>query len=349
MSKILLGSRFFNYLNGELSVVKIIGFKNESLARIRVLKKNGKDVVQKTTYNIPIEALEEDYTLLNPDCYISFIIANVNVGPDDDKRTIQDVIVSMHRIDDINGRNTTPYCVCRQNIRNLFSDTIKRHDMDFEVGMTMSIETVPEGIDYNIMTACDGVAKALQVVGYNDDNLEDILQCIKPKDMREFDRTLSILKEEYTNNIPEAYRKEALCSECYRGYCRTLKLLLTHTDFMYDYERGFYITKFPQLDMSKSFKGNGDICNSEVFLATADQIDIIRAAYNIDIYNPCFIKYDKDVELSQIRRNKLLIKDMNNDVYICIYDTKNGSIENNYIPLVGNVNVFNKDHINHIL
>ena len=342
MSEIVVGSKFFRYDNkGNLNVVRVIGYKNLFTLTVKQLKKDGKNIPPSgipgvlSVYNVSRELLEQEYTLLEPDGAMFFITAKLKVGEKREKE-INDIIISLYKYDDIIRNNTTPAAVCRQNIRNLFFDTAKIYDQFEEVGMCMTPETTPPNIDYNIMTACDGVDKLIKIFTYCDDNLDDILGCIKGKYMREMNTVLAQLKEMALNasSLGSEDKLEAMNADIYHGYCKTVKTLLKHTEFMYDYERAFYITKFNNINMDfdKVAGSNED----DTFIVLSSVIDILEKAYNMEIYNPCFIKFDKDIDLSKIPRNKLLIKDFNDVVYICMYDTKE-SPEGALLTKLGNV------------
>lgn len=316
LSKVILGSRYFKYdSRNELRVIKIVSYANIETANAILLR--GTSAVKR--FKIPIAKLEEDYTLLNPDAYVSFNIVSL-------QDNIEDVIVTINRLSDIAKGNNKPYAVTRQNIINIHSTYIKAYENDHEIGMTLSIESCPEGFDFNIMTACNEIKKNITIAGYCDDNLEDILMCIKSKYIKDFNNILYTLYTDHINSIPKEYRMEAMKSgRIHRGYCQTLKELLEYHEFMYDYERAFSIIKIPELDLI-NMKMSGDSING--FIVNSEALDIIEKTYSTKIYNPVFIKFDKDINLSLIKRDKLLIKDKHNTVYIVMYTSEEELIYN---------------------
>lgn len=316
LSKVILGSRYFKYdSKNELRVIKVVGYSNIETANVILIK--GTSAVKR--FKIPIDKLEEDYTLLNPDAYISFNI----VGLQDN---IEDIIVTINRLSDIAKGNNSPYAVTRQNIVNVHSTYIKAYENDHEIGMTLSIESCPEGFDFNIMTACNEIKKNITIAGYCDDNLEDILMCIKSKYIKDFNNVLYTLYTDHINSVPKEYRLEAMKSgRIHRGYCQTLKELLEYHEFMYDYERAFSIVKIPELNLT-TMRISGDSING--FLINSTALDIIEKTYSKKILNPLVIRFDKDINLSLIKRNKLLIKDINNKVYIVMYTSEEELIYN---------------------
>lgn len=171
---VLLGSKWYRYdKDGNLVVVRVVRHNSDTNVSIIKLKQKIDEVQSLEKRKIDVHDLEDAYTLLNPDGYVTFNI--VTIGNKEDGKPVQDVVVTLHRLKDLNTGNKVPYAVCRQNVINTYSTVIMKHSTDWEVGMTMSVETIPEGIDYNIMTACNSCDKVIAVAAYLDDNLEDII------------------------------------------------------------------------------------------------------------------------------------------------------------------------------
>lgn len=311
---VLLGSKWFKYdKDGNLNVVRVISHANRETVSVIDLKQKLEDVQLKHRRKISIDVLEDAYTLLNPDAYVSFNI--VDIG--NEEKSIKDVIVSIHRLKDLQKLNNVPYAVCRQNVINTYSTVIMKHSTDWEVGMTMSIETIPEGIDYNIMTACNKCDKVITVAGYLDDNLEDLLMCIKLKDLSEYDRVLVDLYHDHINSIPKEFREEACKVPIHKGYCRYLKQLLEYTDFMYDYERAFGVANIKDVKFSSDHIIEGDPING--FLVDSETLNKIQKAYGFKFINPIFMLFDKDINIDELENEVALIKDATGHVYLCNY------------------------------
>ena len=253
--------------------------------------------------------------MLNPDGYVTFNI--VTIGNKEDGKPVQDVVVTLHRLKDLNTGNKVPYAVCRQNVINTYSTVIMKHSTDWEVGMTMSVETIPEGIDYNIMTACNTCDKVIAVAAYLDDNLEDILGLVKPKDLHEYDFVLNELYKDHINNIPKLFREEACKAPIHKGYCRYLAQLLDYTDFMYDFERAFGIAKINDIEINDECIEQGDLING--FIMKKPQLEIIEKAYGFKFINPIFMLFDKDINIDELSDEIALVKDCRNKIFLCNY------------------------------
>jgi hypothetical protein len=97
---------------------------------------------------------------------------------------------------------------------------------------------------------------------------------------------------------------------------------------MYDYERAFGITKFKDINILESTI-RGDTYNGCIIDELA--VKKIEKAYGIIMFNPIFISYDMDIDISRISNEKLLIKDETDKLYICAYKGIEGQA-----PMAGN-------------
>lgn len=302
----IIGCRFFKIIEKEsdnlqkLTVLKVIGLQNSTTLKVKNLNSN-------TNFKINKEELENEYTLLEPDAYILFSIVVL-------QDNINDIVVSMYKTRDMINGNNIPQCVCRQNITNVHASmirTVDRSHMDpTEVGMCMSIETIPDGIDYNIMTACNSLEHMVLVAAYLDDSLDTILGCIHR--IAKYDSVLEILFQNHINYLDnELYRKNDIKNmPIHSGYCRSLKSLLDYNKFMYDFRRAFGIA---EIDINLSSNITSDYKLNDF----AKQV--IQDAYNKFILNEIVIKYDKDIDLDSIKEDKIIICDNNDEIYLITY------------------------------
>lgn len=306
----IIGCRYFVADNDEQGNVvlnklyKVIGIQNEKVLKVH-------DLLNDTIIKIDKQTLEEECVLLEPDAYVLFTIVNL-------QNNIEDVIVSMFRVKDMAQANTVPYCVCRQNITNLYGAMIRTQDLSspfpLEVGMCMSIETIPDGVDYNIMTACDGIKHMTMVAAYLDDKLDDMLSCVKVK---KYDAVLETLFQDHIKHVL-IDRDIASKQPIHMGYCRTLKSLLEYTSFMYDFRRAFGVAEV-DVDLSKGVTEDGRLL--------PEAKEIIQKSYNKYILNELVIKFDKDIDLDSIQQTKIMICDKNENIYIITYTEGKNYIE----------------------
>ena len=293
-NNLLLGAKYYRYdENGNIEVVRVTRH-NESEAKIY----DGNEYKK-----ITLEDLQKQYIRLNPHAIVNFCIVKLKDGLDD-------VIVTMHKMSDLTSNEPTPYCVCRQNITDIFANQIQLSDKMY-VGCCMSLDTCPPDIDYRIMIACNGMEKCINVCTYMDDTLNDIIGLVKAKD---FNNTLESLFIDHVNavvrNNPalEAIKDRIKKLDHYDGYCKTLELLLEQNNFMYDFYQAFNIIP---IDEEVTYDSE-DALDPKI-------TDIISNLYEINITSTLCVKYWYDVDLSDIDNDYVLIMDKNNKLYVVAY------------------------------
>ena len=301
----LLGCRVFKNEDGKLEVLKIISFVNKDTARVMNLDSY-------KTFKIPFESLLNEYTLLKPDGRITFSIVNL-------ANNVQDVIACMHIENSINNDDTNlPYCVCRQNVINVYNEIIKKYDTNTFVGMTMSVESVPEGIDYKMMLACNSIEHFISIAYYMDDKLSDILKCIRKISLYD-----SVLENLYMDNYNKllktnkylAETEDILHQSTYGGYCRTLEDLLELHEFMYDVRRAFGIATLENMSIAEN-----RIDKDGTIKLNANELEKITESYGFEIYRYILIKFAKDISIEKISSKYLMFADMNENIYLMIYE-----------------------------
>ena len=298
MSNIFLGSKYFRYIdNDDIEIVRV--YKTNDL-EVKVYIDGDKS----NTLKITKEQLEKDYMLLNPHAIVNLCIAKVG-------NNLDDVIVTMHKMSDLASNEPTPYCVCRQNITDIFANQIKISNKMY-VGCSMSLETCPPDIDYRMMVACNGIDKCINVYAYMDDTLDDLLHMIKTKD---FDRTLEALfidhinYETKSNPALAAIKQRMLKLDKYDGYCKSLKLLLEDNNFMYDFYRAFGILP---IDVKVEYDEESHVVSNEI-------VNIISDINNVKITSTLCTEYWYDIKLDEIDNDYTLIMDSENKLYVIAY------------------------------
>lgn len=306
-NNLLLGTKYYRYEGDDIKLIRVMKFYSET--EVKVFEDDTKE-----TKKITIKDLEEQYIRLNPHAVINFCIAKLRDGLDD-------VIVTVHKMSDLMSNEPTPYCVCRQNITDIFANQIQLSNKMY-VGCCMSLETCPPDIDYRIMIACDGMHKCVNVCAYMDDSLDSILEFIKVK---EFNNTLESLFIDHVNAVVKndptlAMMKERILKlESYDGYCKTLKLLLEQNNFMYDFYRAFNIIPIDE-----------EVIYNEEGAVTDNIVEIISNLYEVNIVSTLCMKYWYDIDLENINNDYVLIMDKNNKLFVVAYvsnGTKHINIE----------------------
>lgn len=295
---LLLGAKYYRYKdNDKLEVIRVTKLLNDT--DIKVTNDDSKD-----SWKMTKKELYENYVKLNPHAVINFCIVKLKDG------LLNDVVVTMHKMSDLTSNEPTPYCVCRQNITDIFANQIKISDKLF-VGCCMSIDTCPPDIDYRIMIACDGMEKCINVCAYMDDTLDDILNMVNTKD---FDRTLESLYIDHVNSIVKKnptlkMMKERIMNLEYDdGYCKSLRLLLEQNNFMYDFYQAFRIIPIDK-----------EVVYNEENVLSQEIVDIISDLYEINIISTMCTKYWYDINLDNIQNDYSMIMDKNNNLYVVAY------------------------------
>ena len=272
-NNLLLGAKYYRYEGDDIKLIRVMKFYSET--EVKVFEEDTKE-----TKKITIKELEDLYVRLNPHAIVNFCIAKLKDGLDD-------VIVTVHKMSDLMSNEPTPYCVCRQNITDIFANQIQLSNKMY-VGCCMSLETCPPDIDYRIMIACDGMHKCVNVCAYMDDTLDNILEFVKVK---EFNNTLESLFIDHVNaavkNDPtlSMMKDRIMRLETYDGYCKTLRLLLEQNNFMYDFYQAFRIIP---IDKEVIYNSEG---------AVADNIvEIISNLYEVNIVSTLCMEYWYDID-----------------------------------------------------
>lgn len=309
----IIGCKFFKNEVAEDNSVKltelykVVGIQNDTTLKVKDLLHEG------DTFKVDKAEFESEYILLEPDAYVLFSTVYL-------QDNIEDVIVSMFRVSDMLKGGNTPYCVCRQNINNLYAAMIRNDPNDRlnmeskEVGMCMSMETIPDGVDYRVMTACNASKHFTMVATYLDDKLDDMLSCLK---MNKYNRVLNDLFTRHMEHekIPISISNNM---NIHNGYCRTLKDLLEHHNFMYDFRRAFGIAEI-DTDLTEAITLEGKL----IPIAK----DIIQSAYNKYILDELVIKFEKDIDLEAIKQDKIMVCDIQQNIYLITYTEGSKYIE----------------------
>lgn len=285
MKPIYLGDKFYKYIEelDKIEIVRIIKMKNTETF---IIEKEE----TKQKYKISKEKLLTEFTRLKPDGYISFAIANL-------QDNVKDVIVALYRRKDLDEGIQLPYAACRQNIFDLFSNQIKRDNYNQNItfiGVSMSVDTVPENVPYELIVACNGLSENYMIATYIDDTLDILLSMVRES---KYDLVLQTL----ANNVTDPN---------VQGSCTTLRQLLTENNFMYDFYRAFNIIKLPmEIEIIEE--------TSEII---PEQRMIIEDELKVQMFRTYILKYDKEINLNKIEREYILLSDKNNNLYVLAYD-----------------------------
>lgn len=284
------------YKDNEL--LRIIKFKNQATVRVQ-------NLITKEEKCMSLKTIKDNYTLLRPDGIFTFSIVSMEGGKYDD------VIVTMNRYKDLKNNITIPYLMLRQNIIDLFATIIRRKDYKEDyVGCCVTADTIPEGLDFKVLLACDGIKSYTYVDFYISDTLDDILECIK---INKYDNVLDSLWKSYSKmkNIPITPEMDGVI-----GYCSNLRKLINDNNMMYDVYAGFNILSINQsllISEDNTLKDNIQKRNIEELIGK-------------ELLNETCIKYFKNIDLDEIKRHYKLLVDNEGIIYLIVYDEGNNVV-----------------------
>ena len=299
MENIILGTKYYKVEDDTLTILRVV--KNKDPKNIELFNDDNEKSI-----TMGSDILLEYYTKLNPDAIINFSIVKI--------QNIEDVIVSVFRKEEINNMDTTPYSICRQNITDFFANSLSP-DMNY-AGINVTKETIPQDVSMVQLSACDQLESNISVSYYMGDKLDRILSYFKSKIYDNILYSLFIERIRYKSksNGGKMYITYAEKKNHVDGYCKTLKELLTYNNFMYDLMRGFNI--YP-LDIN--------LTNDNEQHLSIDNINVIERLVCKNIVagpkGSIVIKYDKDIDLDEIKQEYILICDRFDNLYIVTFKT----------------------------
>lgn len=286
-NKFVPGSKYFRYID------------NDNFEIIRINRKKGNEysvICQDGSYKkLTEEYIKDNYSLLTPDGYVTFIIATMG--------ETKDILVIFHRKEDIKSEAAVPYAVCRQFMDDVFTNIVlenkgydnKGNKLYSAIGISVSQDTCPPDIDFRMTMLCDSIERQFIMATYVDDKLDDILSFIhtKPYD--------NILEKIYNINSKNKFLI---------GSCKSVKELLEVNNFMYDIYSGYNIYQIP-FSIDPEFSGS---------FTNIDIVDHIQNIVRSNIINTYVTKFTKEINLREIKKDFILIADKNENIFIVAYD-----------------------------
>lgn len=208
----------------------------------------------------------------------------------------RDIGIYLYRTNDLKDGIHIPYASCRQNIFDLYTNTISCEDKIF-LGMSISKDTTPDGTRYEHILSCHDIEYKEEIAIYLDDDIDTILSFLK--DMDRFNNIL------YKNYISLGRNNDSL-----EGLESDLKSLLESTFFMCDFRRAFNINKV-----------HFNIKLDDTTLSISDnQINYFENLLKIKMNNVIAVEYNKTIDLDYIVDDYLLVSDLSNKLYIIKYN-----------------------------
>lgn len=287
-----VGAYYFKYEGTELILLRLYKIKTKNRFILKD-KNNNKIALTK-------DQLDE-FIMLEPDGIIVHVVAS-------DPIQGNDTICLLYRMEELNNGNNEPYAVCRQNIIDPFEILMNNDPNKTIVGVSISRDTTPEGFDFKASYMATGIKYQQINFIYKDDSFEDIMSYVN-KEI--FDKTLkiisNILKDDKDSNMK------------FVGCNNTYKELLIENDFMYDFRRAFNIVRF-KFAIDKSIDRWTE---NDIYKISKEEIKNIESITKHIVIEPILIKYDKTVDLSEIKRSYIVFEDSNKEIYVISYDKGN--------------------------
>lgn len=283
-NKYIIGTRYFDK---NKNVIKMIKVKNENTFSMMNSDKE--------RITITKDKLYEDYTRLTPAGYLQLAIIELN--------GIKDVSVALYRTNKvgIEAEYTLPYCICRQNIVNIFYELAMGGVKIKHLGMSISLDSCPSNIDYREMLACDKIIHQEIIAVYIDDDFEDILR---------------LFKHYKYDNILRENRHNKESNPLLTGYQKSLNLLLKEENFSYDFYRAFGIN-----EIDAPLKYHKEIFDdTEILVLDREQEIVFEKEYGIKIIQSFVFKFDYSMILKDIQMEHFLIYSKEDkQLYVILY------------------------------
>lgn len=287
----LIGCKYYTYDEdtSKVQVVRIHKVKNTNKIIARVEIDQGEICELPKMIILTKRDIEDNYTKLVPDGIAVFNTVKY--------QGLDDVTVTIFKTDK-NGyiNNNIPYCICRQLIRDFFDFMIKGNWNLCTFGMSISTDTIPEGMNFNSAFAIDQVIDTRIVSIYFDDNFMNIVKFIN---------TIN-----YDDALKRTYSRFINADEL--GFVNNLRDLLYFNNFQDDLDRAFGVVHVHTTFTEENFSGNK---------LTYGQVETIGDEINKNIdANHILVKYDKTILLSKIKYAYKLLRDDAGVLAVLIYD-----------------------------
>ena len=285
-----IGAYFFKYEGEDLILLRLYKVKDKNRF---IFKDSNKKKILLTKEQM------EQFAMLQPDGLIIHVLAS-------DSNQGIDTLCMLYKMEDIDNNINEPYAVCRQNIVDPFEILLNNDPNKTYVGVSISKDTAPPEFDFKSVCLAAGIREQKIHFVYKDDSFEDIMSFVNEP---LFDKALSIIK----NHMDDSDLIKFV------GFENSYRDLLINNDFMYDFRRAFQIVriKFAIDNSLDRWTEDG------IYKISHEEIQIIEGITKHQVINPILIKYDKTVDLSEIKRSYILFEDINKDIYVISYEKGN--------------------------
>lgn len=285
--KIYSGSKFYRYLEDQdhPEIIRLLNIDYDK-GIVKYLDSNGEK--KKESYKF----IADNFKMLAPDGLINFSHVTMPEGN-------EDVIVALKAFPKTDkeweNMSNLPYAICRQMVADVFASSFTPDDPIF--GVSISQDSCPANVDFNLMLACIGLNYNRMIAVYLDDTLDKILNLF---DNKIFDKV-------FETTIYPRWQDT-------KGVCKSLEELLRTNNFMYDFRKCFNIKEVPF-----------EITEDDVKSEQLDELNTNFLANELKttITETYLIRYTRDIDFSKFRRKYVLVSSADNgfsEVFVVGYD-----------------------------
>ena len=133
-----LGQKLYKFVGDKLILCRLIRVRNDNAFVVKDCRSGYEATLTRDQYR--------SYTKLREDGLVVFSSVELQDG-------VPDVIVSLFRTEDL--AIGEPYAVCRQNLYDVFTNTIENDDGMMYIGCSISKDTCPENVDFRMLIGCN--------------------------------------------------------------------------------------------------------------------------------------------------------------------------------------------------
>lgn len=227
----------------------------------------------------------------------------------------KDVIIASYLYDRLEQRDPRPFCICRQDITDVFYNLLVSDESQMIAGLSMNILNIPSGFDYGLMILSDKVLFTDTFCIYKDDTVEGLLDTFKEY-LSSYDEILKGLYEEHCKTFPEA-----LFNNEHKGWCKDLKTLLVQNNYQSDLDEMMGITTvdFEINNYLEERKVKED--SEESYLTVSDELKYwLSYLYKLNINKVFVLPYDNDINFEDLKDTRYFIfRDNQKKLYVFVY------------------------------
>lgn len=285
--KIYSGSKFYRYLDGQdhPEIIRLLNIDYDK-GIVKYLNSSGEK--KKDSYTF----ITKNFKMLAPDGLMNFSHVTMTEGN-------EDIIIALKPFpktdEELANMSNLPYAICRQMVADVFASSFNPDDPI--IGVSISQDSCPANIDFNLMLACTGLKYSRMIAIYLDDTLDKILGLF---DNKIFDKVFeTVIYPRWQDT---------------KGSCCSLSELLKTNNFMYDFRKCFNIREVPFAITEDNIK--------------SEQLDELNTNFltnelKTNITETYLIRYARDIDFSKFKRKYVLVSSADNnfsEVFVVGYD-----------------------------